>query len=119
MPPASIRAKPDSPSAQVSTAKPRRARGRRARQDYARPGPLAAESPQTHGLFEALRTWRKAQARLQSVPPYVIFHDRTLLEIAQTRPPDLARLGAVNGGGVGKLERYGAGVLEVVRDAAG
>ena len=104
---------------EVRAPAPRRERVRRDRQDYEWNGPLAAESPQTNGLFEALRAWRKGQAQLQSVPPYVIFHDRTLLEIAQTRPSDLARLGGVNGVGQGKLDRYGTAVLEVVRGAAG
>ncbi len=83
-----------------------------------RANPMASESPATGGLFEALRTWRKGQAQLQSVPPYVIFHDKTLLEIAQSRPTDLGRLGEVSGVGQGKLERYGPAVLEVVRAAA-
>ena len=98
---------------EVRAPAPRRERVRRDR-----PDPLAQESPQTGGLFEALRAWRKGQAQLQSVPPYVIFHDRTLLEIAQSRPSSLARLGEVSGVGQGKLDRYGAAVLEVVRGAA-
>jgi ATP-dependent DNA helicase RecQ len=65
-------------------------------------------------LFEALRAWRKAQAAAQGVPPYVIMHDRTLLEIAARRPKSEAELAACNGVGQGKLERYGAAVLEVV-----
>ena len=92
-------------------------RARRERGDYERNGPLAGQSAQTGGLFEALRAWRKSQAQLQSVPPYVIFHDKTLLEIAASRPPDLARLGEVSGVGQGKLDRYGAAVLEVVQGA--
>ena len=97
---------------EVRAPAPRRERVRRDR-----PNPLATESPQTGGLFEALRAWRKGQAQLQSVPPYVIFHDRTLLEIAQSRPASLARLGEVSGVGQGKLDRYGPAVLEVVRGA--
>jgi len=38
-------------------------------------------------LFEALRVWRRAEAARQAVPPYVIFSDRTLAEIARERPP--------------------------------
>ena len=83
-----------------------------------RASPLADVAPQTQTLFEALRTWRREQARLQSVPPYVIFHDRTLLEIAEARPASLPRLGAVSGVGQGKLERYGPAVLGVVSGAA-
>ena len=92
---------------------PRRERVRRERG----PSPLAPETPRPQALFEALRAWRRGQAQLQAVPPYVIFHDKTLLEIAHARPPDLHRLGQLNGVGQGKLERYGADVLEVVRGA--
>lgn len=66
------------------------------------------------GLFEALRAWRKAQAAEQEVPPYVIFADRTLAQIAAMRPRTLSALGAVNGVGAVKLEHYGRDVLRVV-----
>ena len=49
------------------------------------------------------------------MPPYVIFHDRTLMEIAGTRPAGRAALERINGVGEGKLARYGEAVLEVVR----
>jgi ATP-dependent DNA helicase RecQ len=48
------------------------------------------------------------------VPPYVVFHDRTLIEIAQRRPGDLEAMAAVSGVGAAKLERYGTAVLEVL-----
>jgi ATP-dependent DNA helicase RecQ len=66
-------------------------------------------------LFDALRGWRREAAAGQSVPPYVIFHDRTLAEIAQTRPKTAAALGRVGGVGQGKLDRYGADVLRLVK----
>jgi ATP-dependent DNA helicase RecQ len=66
-------------------------------------------------LFDALRAWRKDQAMLQGVPPYVILHDRTLLEIAARRPRTSADLANCNGVGQGKLERYGEAVLGVVK----
>jgi ATP-dependent DNA helicase RecQ len=47
----------------------------------------------------------------QDVPPYVIFHDRTLQEIAQRRPSSFAELARINGVGEGKLDRYGEAVL--------
>ena len=90
---------------------------RRERQRRDRAAPLADERPETVGLFEALRTWRRDQAKTQAVPPYVIFHDKTLLEIASVRPGDLDTLGGVNGVGQGKLDRYGEAVLDVVRRA--
>ena len=66
-------------------------------------------------LFEALRNWRKIEAGRQHVPPYVIFHDKTLLDIAAARPTSLASLAKTGGVGQGKLERYGEAVLAVVR----
>jgi ATP-dependent DNA helicase RecQ len=66
-------------------------------------------------LFEALRAWRRDQAASQHVPPYVIFHDRTLAEIAQSKPVSTHALGTVSGVGEGKLARYGEAVLGVVK----
>ncbi|MFC3894594.1 DNA helicase RecQ [Lentzea rhizosphaerae] len=65
-------------------------------------------------LFEVLREWRGQQAREQSVPAYVIFHDATLKAIAASRPTSLTELGAVSGVGQAKLAKYGAQILEVV-----
>jgi ATP-dependent DNA helicase RecQ len=48
------------------------------------------------------------------VPAYVVLHDSTLAEIARRRPADLAALAGVPGIGARKLERYGAGLLEVI-----
>ncbi|MEU2724583.1 DNA helicase RecQ [Streptomyces smyrnaeus] len=62
-------------------------------------------------LFEALRAWRTEQAREQGVPPYIVFHDATLREIAVRRPSTLAELGTVPGVGEKKLATYGEGVL--------
>ncbi len=86
---------------------------RPARRDRAAaPAPLPAESG---GLFERLRAWRTAEARTQAVPPYVIFHDMVLREIAAVRPASLDELGGVKGVGTSKLGRYGAAVLALVR----
>ncbi|MCX7684654.1 MAG: DNA helicase RecQ [Acetobacteraceae bacterium] len=89
----------------------------------ARPAPRA--SPPTPppadadpALFDALRAWRKEQAQAQGVPAYVIFHDRTLAEIAARRPASLDALAAVPGVGQSKLDRYGAAVLAVVAGQA-
>ena len=67
------------------------------------------------GLLEQLKAWRMEQARVQSVPAFVIFHDRTLAEIAAARPASMDDLGAISGIGVKKLERYGTMLLELVR----
>ena len=65
-------------------------------------------------LFEALRAWRSATAKAQHVPPYVIFHDRTLAEIAAAKPISRAALARLNGVGEAKLAHYGAAVMEIV-----
>ena len=69
-------------------------------------------------LVARLKAWRTEQARSQGVPPYVVFHDRTLLELASRRPTSRAELSEVGGIGTAKLERYGDGLLEVLAGAA-
>ena len=69
-------------------------------------------------LVEALKAWRREQARQQGVPPYVVFHDRTLIELAARQPGDLNALAQVSGIGSAKLERYGEAVLAVIGTAA-
>jgi ATP-dependent DNA helicase RecQ len=65
-------------------------------------------------LFEALKAWRRDRAAEAQVPPYVIFHDSTLREVAATRPASLAALSRLPGLGQRKLDAYGDEVLEVV-----
>ena len=82
-------------------------------------GPASAPAASGEGgpLFETLRQWRTGEARRQSVPPYVIFQDSVLREIAANRPGSNAALGAIRGVGTSKLERYGAAVLSIVAAA--
>ena len=84
-----------------------RTRAKRAAVAAALPGDAEA-------LFEALRGWRRAEAARQRVPPYVIFHDQTLADIAKVRPADRDALLDIDGVGQGKLERYGEAVLGIV-----
>jgi len=70
--------------------------------------------PAAAGLLERLKAWRLAEARAQSVPAFVILHDSTLMEIARTRPQNLAALAGVGGIGTKKLERYGAALLDLL-----
>ncbi len=70
------------------------------------------------GPFEALRAWRAAEAKLQSVPPYVIFHDSVLRDVAAVQPRTLDDLGLIKGVGASKLDRYGAAVLRVLQEPA-
>ncbi len=69
--------------------------------------PAREETP----AFATLRAWRLATARAQGVPPYVIFHDSVLQEIATSRPATLAELAAIKGVGQSKLLRYGEELL--------
>ena len=68
-------------------------------------------------LLTALKSWRREQAREQGVPPYVVFHDRTLVELAARRPADLNALGGIGGIGAAKLDRYGEALLAVLAEA--
>jgi len=76
-------------------------------------------SPQAEARFLALKAWRSAEAARQDVPPYVIFVDLTLNEIAATEPRSIAELAPIKGIGASKLQRYGAAVLEVLRELSG
>jgi ATP-dependent DNA helicase RecQ len=69
-------------------------------------------------LFEALRTERARLAKQQGVPPYVIFHDSTLREMAMARPRSVAELSEIPGVGEAKLQRYGGALLKVIGAAA-
>ncbi len=66
-------------------------------------------------LFERLRVWRKERADEEKVPAFVVFTDATLQLIAEQRPTSSAALLRISGVGPAKLERYGEGLLEVVR----
>ncbi|HCS17727.1 MAG TPA: ATP-dependent DNA helicase RecQ, partial [Erythrobacter sp.] len=65
-------------------------------------------------LFEALRALRKELAEEAQVPPYVIFHDSTLREMAAARPASLGDLGRLPGIGAKKLDAYGERFLEAI-----
>ncbi|MCT8398728.1 DNA helicase RecQ [Weissella cibaria] len=86
---------------------------------------VKAGSPSTRGdldeaqrtVFEALRTWRLELARVTEIPPFIIFNDRTLVELAKQQPRNNAELMAVPGIGDAKAERYGKEVLAVIAKA--
>ena len=91
---------------------------RRDRSGEGRNAALETMDADVRARFEALRAWRRDRASEQHVPPYVIFQDKTLLEIAHAEPGDLSALAAVSGVGQSKLDRYGKGVLEALRGLA-
>lgn len=84
--------------------------------DSGRPAAAAPASggPAADSMYEALRLWRLAEAKGQSIPPYVIFHDSVLRDIAAMRPSTLDELAGIKGVGASKLERYGSRVLGVL-----
>lgn len=88
---------------------PRRERRRR----YTEPNPVGDP------LFEALRARRRELAQEADVPPYVIFHDSTLREMAALRPMSIDALARISGIGTRKLEAYGADFLETIRGFEG
>ena len=68
-------------------------------------------------LWHALKAKRLELAREQGVPPYVIFHDSTLLEIMNRRPQTLDEMGRISGVGQAKLAKYGDAFLLVLEDS--
>ena len=66
-------------------------------------------------ILAALKAWRRERAKADGVPAFVVFHDRTLEEIAGRLPGNLGELAGISGVGPAKLERYGDAVLEAVR----
>jgi ATP-dependent DNA helicase RecQ len=84
--------------------------GKKAKQRRATPDLAGADA----GLLARLKAWRSEQARSQSVPPYVVFHDSTLTAIAAARPRNLDALSTIAGIGAKKLERYGPALLELI-----
>ncbi len=77
--------------------------------------PRSVSGPADQALFDALRALRRELAADQGVPPYVIFHDASLVAMAERRPRSLEEFAAIPGVGATKLERYGETFLEVIR----
>ncbi|EHH68460.1 DNA helicase RecQ [Gluconobacter morbifer] len=73
-------------------------------------------SPDERMTFDALRSWRLSEAREQEIPPYVIFHDSVLRDIAREYPTTQSELACIRGVGSSKLDRYGASVLQVLKE---
>ncbi|GGB27023.1 ATP-dependent DNA helicase RecQ [Sphingomonas metalli] len=90
---------------------------KRERRSSRRGAPVAA-NPADNPLFEALRARRRELAQEAGVPPYVIFHDSVLRDMAAQRPAGRAQLAMLSGIGARKLDAYGDAFLEVIRQAS-
>ncbi|SJZ93899.1 ATP-dependent DNA helicase RecQ [Enhydrobacter aerosaccus] len=94
------------------------------RKDVARPkqGRQGRQAPQVEvgdadePLLAALKSLRSKLALSQKVPAYVVFSDRTLIELATHRPITLSAMREIHGVGDSKLERYGVAFLDVVQN---
>lgn len=73
-----------------------------------------AESPDTAALFELLRQKRRELADKQGVPPFMVFSDKTLHDMAQVKPQTSRDFLEVNGVGQQKLARYGQLMMDVI-----
>jgi ATP-dependent DNA helicase RecQ len=68
------------------------------------------------GLFDLLKAARKSIAKKKSLPPYVIFQDPSLEEMATTYPTTKDELANINGVGMGKVQKFGAPILDVIKN---
>ncbi|MEM1077971.1 MAG: DNA helicase RecQ [Pseudomonadota bacterium] len=83
-----------------------------------RPAVRALVSDEDAPMLSALKAKRRALAEAAGVPAYVIFNDRSLIEMAELRPSSLDTFARISGVGAKKLERYGAAFLEVISGEA-
>jgi ATP-dependent DNA helicase RecQ len=73
-------------------------------------------SAEAEGLFQALKNKRLELAKARKIPPYVIFHDKTLQEMAARKPHSLEEMAQISGVGEHKLRQYGPTFLEILND---
>jgi ATP-dependent DNA helicase RecQ len=80
-------------------------------------GVVVETSVENQSLFDALRAVRREIAAAQGVPPYVVFHDKTLREMCEQMPRNLGALREISGVGDKKAERYGDAFLAAIRES--
>ncbi len=98
---------------------PTPARGRHPTKGAAKAAPAGLANAADRDLFEALRAKRLELAKANGLAPFMVFADRTLIELALKKPAHLATLGTIHGIGQVKRERWGEDVLGVIRSFAG
>jgi ATP-dependent DNA helicase RecQ len=78
----------------------------------------AAQVPEPdEAILNALRSWRRDEARTRAVPAYVVLHDKTIDAIARERPRSAADLGEISGIGPAKLAAYGEAILRALNQS--
>ncbi|HEU5134850.1 MAG TPA: DNA helicase RecQ [Steroidobacteraceae bacterium] len=82
------------------------------------PASTSTSASVDNGLFESLRTLRKRLADEAGMPPYIIFNDASLREMAQRQPTTLQEFSTIFGVGQAKLARYGGQFVELIRQRA-
>jgi superfamily II DNA helicase RecQ len=76
------------------------------------------EVAHNNALFHKLSSLRRELASAENVPPYMVFHDKTLWCMVEKKPFDLPELGKISGVGKAKLEKYGAKFLSALQESA-
>ncbi|MBI2142077.1 HRDC domain-containing protein, partial [Candidatus Woesearchaeota archaeon] len=72
--------------------------------------------PKQGSLFEKLKNWRYQTSKEEGIPPYMIMHDRTLLELCERMPINKGELSEIRGIGPAKIRRYGDEILNVLQN---
>ncbi len=75
---------------------------------------LMDKDPENEGLFQTLRQKRLEIAKRENLPPYVIFHDKTLIEMARTKPQNESQFLQLQGVGESKLKKYGNEFMQII-----
>ncbi|QYX56959.1 DNA helicase RecQ [Roseovarius sp. SCSIO 43702] len=83
-----------------------------------RPAVRTLVSDEDAPLLSALKAKRRALAEAANVPAYIVFNDRTLIEMAERRPATLDQMAGITGVGAKKLEQYGDAFLTVITGAS-
>jgi ATP-dependent DNA helicase RecQ len=73
-------------------------------------------SEEDSSLWDALRDCRKELADEHSIPPYMVFHDATLMEMMETHPRSTKQLLSISGVGQSKLDKFGEAFLKVINE---
>jgi ATP-dependent DNA helicase RecQ len=98
---------------------PAPARGRRRARGAPKAAPAGLESDADRELFEALRAKRWELAKASGLAPFMVFPDRTLIDLVAKKPATIAALDSIHGIGQAKRERWGEDFLAVIRGFAG